>query len=70
MSTAYTVVAVPLAGVLLLSAYTKLIRFERTTATLTNVGVTDSQFAPLAACEPVVILAMAFAALILRIGSA
>ena len=51
MFTAYAVVAVFLAAVLFLSAYTKLIRFGRTTATLTKVGVTESQFAPLAACE-------------------
>ena len=115
MFTAYAVVAGLLAAVLFLSAYTKLIRFGRTTATLTKVGVTEEQFAPLAACEtagalgllagmriaplgvaaavgvalyfalaiaahvrvrdrdvgpPVVILAMAVAALVLRIGSA
>lgn len=38
-------------------------RFGRTTATLTKVGVTENQFAPLAACETV-------AALVLRIQSA
>ena len=43
---AYVVVAVLLAAVLLLSAYTKLIRFERAVATLTKVGVTEAQFAP------------------------
>ncbi len=51
MFTAYVVVAVLLAAVLLLSAYTKVIRFERTVATLTKVGVTEAQFAPLATCE-------------------
>lgn len=115
MFTAYVVVAVLLAAVLGLSAYTKVIRFGRTTATLTKVGVTEEQFAPLAACEaagalgllaglwvtplgvsaavgvalyfalavaahlrirdrdvapPIVILALAVAALVLRLGSA
>lgn len=51
MFTAYAVVAALLAAVLLLSAYTKLIRFPRATATLTKVGVKEEQFAPLAACE-------------------
>ena len=51
MFTAYAVVAGLLAAVLFLSAYTKLIRFDRTTATLTKVGVKDEHFAPLAACE-------------------
>jgi hypothetical protein len=51
MFTAYTVVAVLLAATLFLSAYTKLIRFEPTSATLIKVGVTEQQFAPLAVCE-------------------
>jgi len=51
MFTAYTVVASLLSAILFLSAYTKMIRFERTTATLTKVGVAESQFAALAACE-------------------